>query len=196
MEQQALCVDIFKGVYEEYKQMTKMQTDAQSLTEKCTPDYVNFQKIIKYFNILDGILKYVVLLDDEYYLRVSKQFDNLMASSINMPRTTEELFSLYSTYPRAIEKLHEELYELINLEHYEGLLIMRKISPLLYYSTINTDIANKISMFENDTKHVGLILDRMIKNLLRDYVKMFIEVEKNKVKSKHDKQRTECESSE
>lgn len=190
MERQELCVNIFKNVYEEYKQITKEKTGEQKLSEKCTPDYVIFKKINKYFNMLDNILKYVVLNDEEYYVRVSEQFKNLSDLTVNVPKFMDELFALYSTYPKAIDKLHEDLYELINVEHYEGMLLLRKLNPLLYYSTIDLATANIVFIFEDSANCMNLILGRMVNKLLRGYVQMSIEVEKNKVRVRNEDKRS------
>ncbi len=178
MENQKICVEIFKNLHKKYKKIIDISANEQNLAETCTPDYYLFQKLIKYFEILDELLKYVVLKNEEYYSSVKRNFNEVSNLSVNIPRSLHELATLYETYPKAIDEINEELFEIINMENFEGLLILRKINILLYYSIVDEKLMEKIMTFEDDIKQFEILVEIIIKKLLREYIKMSISVAK------------------
>jgi hypothetical protein len=193
MNQTKYCADIFKPVFDLYKTNKKETTKEQKLAENYTPDYVIFQKLHKSFNMLENLLKYVVLRQEKYYVKILEQFVTLSNLTVSIPKNNDELFSLYASYPEAIDQINDELYQIINIQHFEGLLVLRKLNPLLYYSVISdTETAERILFFENEIMQFCDLVNQITKKLLRDYIKLITSKEfKESKESKESKDASE-----
>lgn len=181
--QREYCIKIFKLVLEQYKKDKEPPTKESKLSETYTPDYLIFQKLQKTFMQLERLVKYVVVKNKEYYSKLLQDYNleeedvyELDKMSINIPKNLDELVNLYATYPNAIDTINDELFEIINMENYPALIMLRKINILLYYSVISDEKeAEKILFFEDSVNEFADIVKSLIKKLLREHVEMLVQ---------------------
>ncbi len=167
------CQKLFKPVFDNYKKNKALggKSIEKNFEEKYTPDYVLFKKLHNSFTNLEKLIKYAIMIVPEYY----KKFKESVNNPINIPYNTNDLLMLYTTYPHAIEFIHEELFDIINIENYELLLILRKINILLYYSTtIDNDIDKKIMLLEEQINLFCEAVNKLTKKLMRSYIEIIV----------------------
>ncbi len=182
MDHRDYCIQIFKPILDQYKKNKTPASAQESLAETYTPDYILFKKMQKAFTVLGDVIKYVVLKDEKYYNETLKNFDisedpaaALNELTINVPSNVNDLLTLYMRYPAAIDAIHEDLYNIINVKDYEALLMLRKINVLLYYSVItDTETAEKILFFEDTINLFSLLVHELVKKLMRGHIEMVV----------------------
>jgi hypothetical protein len=150
------CNDILEKANDLYEKIiTKENSKENKLAEIAVKDNCVFLKIRDSFNLLNILIKYCIVKEKEYYDSIINDFtlEEFIDSKINFPNDYADIIKLYFTYPNAIEFIKNDLKELVNIENYKGLLILSNLSPLLYYSAINTkEISDKVEFFEDDYK--------------------------------------------
>ncbi len=180
MEYQEIAIKIFKNTFEQYKSNNqKLKKKETALYETVMKDDLVFNNIKHGFKILSGILKFCILKEKDYYDGFMKEFgpensenlDSILNLEIKFPKNEEELLCFFIKYPKLIDLLREDLYGIVSLENYEGLLLLNNINPMLYYSVIDQDgFSQKIEFFEQDYDEFYTILKNLIKKTLAIYI--------------------------
>lgn len=178
-EYQETVLKIFKTTFDQYKENNqKGKKKEAALYESVMKDDMVFNNIKKAFKILSGIIKFCVLREKEYYEEFVKNIspnnsDEIINVEINFPKNEDELVCFFVKYPKLIDLLQDDLYEIISMEHYEGLCLINNINPMLYYSVIDQEgFSEKIEFFEQDYEEFYNIIKCLIKKTLKLYIEM------------------------
>lgn len=180
MDNKECAIKIFKNTFDLYKSNNeKLKKKETKLYETVMKDDLVFNNIKHAFKILAGIIKFYIIKENDYYKSFLKELGNENTDSLDeiinleviFPKNKDELLCFFIKYPKLIYYINEDMYKIISLEHYEGLLLINNINPMLYYSVIDQDgFSQKIEFFEQDYDEFYDILKDLIKKTLAIYI--------------------------
>lgn len=162
--------EIANKVFKEAFDLLKKKTD--KLEEQLLEDHALFTKIQNGFKILAGMLKYAVISNEKYFSRIKEAHDNIETLEIPIPKNHEDIIKLYMIYPEALDDIKDELNDIVSIDGYEGLVLLSRVNPMLYYSFIGDDMFyEKIFLLEEDYNEFYIHLKSLTKKLLAKYIK-------------------------
>ncbi len=168
------CLAVFKDAFEKYKKSNeKKKKEEFKLIENVSKDRMIFDKILVNFDILNNMLKFCIISDKNNFTSFMqevdpKNIDELITFKLNFPKSLENIIHLCYKYATSIDLIKEDLYDIINLENYEGLILLNKINPLLYYNIVeDTEMSEKIEFFEEDVIELSMLVKRLVKKMLK-----------------------------
>lgn len=168
------CKQLFKHILTSYKAInTSKSSKQEQMLEMASEDYALFIKIQKYFKLLQSLIKYWVISEKHYYETTLKDVDikcvkDLIDMDINFPKDSDQLLALFAKYPFRIDLVSDELFNIINMDTFDGLLILNKINPQFYFNTItDAESSEKILFFKDDVNTLWINITLLFKKLLK-----------------------------
>jgi hypothetical protein len=168
------CIEIFKRGFDTYKTLKQEGKKVESAALQHARDYAVYIKIKKYFAILDDMLLFNIISNENYYRDITVELGdaNIKDKQVKLPRKVDELYILFCKYPTAMEYIQDEIYDIINMENYEGLYLVNGINQLLYYTTVEPDFADKILCFDADATEFSARVAEIVKKMLKLYLEL------------------------
>lgn len=167
---------IFKKAFDIYKKKNKNKNNK---IKKFLTNEELFLKTHDLFDILKYLLIFCITCKRDEYDNFIKSISLENLENIDkkiqyfIPKSEEDLYLYFTKYPFLIDSLNEELYKIITLENYEGLLFLRKIHKTMYYNVFNSvEENNKLFMFEKNIQEFDLIIKKLIKKYMKNYIEI------------------------
>jgi hypothetical protein len=170
--------DIYKSMkptkYKNSDQIAHLNTLVQH-------DYTLLNNIQKCFTILQNMLKFVIINDEQYYNTILRVYsitndDELTKQKINFPQNTNDILCLYAAYPNAIDIIRDELFAIVNLDDFTGLYKLSKIPPLMTDAVLTDQ--DFMQFFEESYTELYDITKQLVKKVLKVYTDFIV---KNKI---------------
>jgi hypothetical protein len=166
-------VFLFKKILDVYKSW-----DSQKVDNTFNFNFVLFEKVHKLFDMLGYLLIFAASSQEEYYegvahdLRLKDVSDtNDIQLSTFIPKNRDDLLLYFTKYPALIDDLNDALFRMINLENYEGLVILNRMERTLYFTVFETaEDDQQLDIFEYDIALFYQILKPLIKKYLKTLV--------------------------
>jgi hypothetical protein len=158
---------IFDGLFKRYKAQNT-EKEKNHLLETAAEDFFLFKQLHNAFDCLEELIKYLIIKGGNDVN--CKQLKDL---AIRFPSNSGRLLDLYKAFPEVIEQLHDDLFEIINLEDFELMLIFRKIPYTMFYS-ITGDDSKKITLIRENIEFIHIKSNYLIKKYLKDYLQSLV----------------------
>lgn len=170
-EHKEFCRDLFKNAFERFKKSLKSNNKAQELIKD---SYIH-QKITINFRTLSEMIKFCVLSNEEYYYHLKPNISH----SINIPKTEDDIINLYKCFPKTIDLIKDDLYSIVSMDNYEGLLLVNNINTLFFSSVVDSEVSEKIELLEIDNIHLEIFIKNIIRKLMPIYLEFYKALELN-----------------
>lgn len=149
---------VLKKINDNHKQYNK-NIEGNQLLYKSAEDYALFRTLHYAFNCIENIILYFITKnadnDTLVYIKTKKPC---------FPEDEEQLLTLYGAFPVAIDKIHDDLYEIITLPSFRLMMVYKKIPVGLLYS-ITGDDSTKIIAAKEDIEFL-LVKSNHLINLI------------------------------
>jgi hypothetical protein len=171
------CLALYEKAHALYKKTTD-QSQSTKMEEKLLSEQLIVMNAQRNFEILNTLIAFVIFLSEEYYADVRAKMgtevsiDKIVAG-IRTPQNLEEVTLLFAKYPKIIDVLKEPLYEIIELENFAGLLILKKWDIRFIYNIIDsTETADELNIFADDVQRFGIVMKVLMKQLIKRYTEL------------------------
>lgn len=150
---------ILKKIVDKHSQFNK-SADGNLLLEKSVEDFSLFRSLHHAFSCVEDLLLYYIMrsVDRDTY-------DLIKLKKIKFPENSDQLLELYRSFPAAIDKIHDDLYEIISLDTFDLLLIYKKIPINLFYSITGED-SGKIVIAKDDIQFLLAKSNYLVKSAI------------------------------
>lgn len=170
-------LSVFKEALDLYKDMRqKSKEPSAKLEQVYTKDNLIFTSIRKNMSIFKYLLKFCIIRDAEYFEQIRQEYNvqneqDVLNINVQTPTSLQDIVLLYRQFPRALSDIDEILHNIISLDQYALMNKILNISPLLYYSVFNSEeTAGTVIMCEDDSIQLHLLMESLLKHLMRDYI--------------------------
>ncbi len=172
-------VFVFKKALNVYKMWNERKVD-----DTFSFNFILFEKIHKLFDIMGYLLIFAAASRPEYFdsvvrdlkIGATERMEDVKLSTF-IPKNRDDLLLYFTKYPLLIDELSDVLFGIINLENYEGLVVLNRMERNLYFSVFETaEDDQKLDVFQYDTE----LFYQKLRPLVKHYLKVMIDISKEK----------------
>lgn len=174
------CLEVFKEIFNKYKNYTNKDKNVKQLEEMAYADYNTFLKLKFCFETMTDFIKYAIIanhntFDDFLKANDCESVEDLNKLKFQIPQTLDDLIIMYKKYPYLLElpKFSDLLFEIISIEKYPLLLRINKINPMLYFSIFpSSEDTNFIDDSQDDIESFYINICSLVKEILHINIKI------------------------
>jgi hypothetical protein len=160
---------LFKNILNKFKNLNNKENDSVGQMQ----EFFLFNKVHKLFDILSDLTKFMIISNKKYYHSFVKEMDiksldDFDKLEINLLEDTNSILNMFAKYPDIIDLCNDELFQIISLKNYDGLLMLKRIKMQLFFNVFNNvDDYEKIAFFKESIINFELIIKMMIKKMIK-----------------------------